>query len=245
MIDQLQAHLHAMQMLSRAQEVTANNLANINTPGFKGDKLFFRMFTEEVDGRMMSTTVPMQRVIFEQGILEATGNDFDLAINGEGFFMVEDDGNEFLTRNGRFHFDSNGYLRNEQGAQVVGQGGEIHMPEYFQVNENGRANVVTIDTDGTIRLNGEMHDRLRIVKPEHVSQLERRGSNYFVISENGVLDDDPDSKVMQGYYEKGNVDSLSEMVNMMQNMQMFEAQQRALQTTDEMLSQATQRLGQF
>ncbi|HMB98513.1 MAG TPA: flagellar basal body rod C-terminal domain-containing protein [Balneolaceae bacterium] len=80
---------------------------------------------------------------------------------------------------------------------------------------------------------------------EDPGQLERRGTSYFSVEEPGSLTDSEESIVMQGYFEKGNVQALHEMVDMMRNMQMFESQQRALRTSDEMLSQVTTNLGRF
>jgi flagellar basal body rod protein FlgG len=77
------------------------------------------------------------------------------------------------------------------------------------------------------------------------SNLERKGSNYFSAPASELTDVSFDSNVMQGFYEKGNVEPLQEMVDMMRNSQMFEAQQRAMRTTDETLAQATSSLGRF
>lgn len=246
MIDRLQAQMQAMQMLSRAQEVTADNLANINTPGFKGNKLFYRLMTEHVDGQEITRTVPMQQVDTAQGVLEPTGNAFDFGIDGEGFFMVEEDGNRFLSRDGRFHLDSDGYLKNSQGGRVLGSSGAIHIPEYFHATgEDEGGAKLEVGKDGTIRLNDKVFDKFRIVQANDPANLERKGNSYFSASGNIQLTEAEGSTVMQGYYEKGNVEPLQEMVDMMRTMQMFEAQQRAMRTTDETLSQATNSLGRF
>lgn len=246
MIDRFQAQMQALQMLSKAQEATADNLANINTPGFKGSKLFHRLLTEQIDGNEITRTVAMQQIDFQQGVLEPTGNTLDFGIDGKGFFMVEQDGETFLTRDGRFQFDSDGYLINGQGAKVLGRSGPIHLPEYFTGGDQSRIETeLEVGKDGTIRLNNEIADQLQIVTVDNPADLSRRGSSYFSADQNSLITDDTTSIVMQGYYEKGNVESLHEMVDMMRNMQMFEAQQRAMQTTDEMLSQATNTLGKF
>lgn len=246
MIDRFQAQMQALQMLSRAQETTADNLANINTPGFKGTKLFHRLLTEQVNGKEITRTVTMQQTNFEQGVLEPTGNELDFGIDGKGFFVVEQDGETFLTRDGRFQFDSDGYLRNSRGANVMGRGGEIHLPEYFTTpSESGVQPQLEVGKDGTIRLNDEIVDQLRIVKVDDPASLSRQGSSYFGADDETAFEEDTESVVMQGYFEKGNVESLHEMVDMMRNMQMFESQQKALRTTDEMMSQATNTLGKF
>src|SRR6056297_2143312 len=131
MIDRFQSQMQALQMLTRAQDVTADNLANINTPEFKGNKLFQRLMTEQINGRNVQTTVDTQQIDLSQGVLEPTGNTFDLGIDGKGFFAVEEDGESFLTRDGRFHLNSDGFLLNSQGANVTGSSGDTHIPAYF------------------------------------------------------------------------------------------------------------------
>lgn len=238
--------MQAMQMLARSQEVTANNMANLNTPGFKTDTLFYRLLDEEVNGKVIQSPVAMSQVSFQQGVLESTANPFDLAINGTGFFVVENDGQTYLTRNGRFSLDSDGFLRDEKGASVMGTGGPIQLTQLMAATNNNQGDVrMDIAKDGTIRINDEVIDKLQIMRVDDVTQLERRGNNYFVAGESATPDDDDKSFVMQGYFEKSNVETLAEMVSMMRNMQMFESQQRAMRSTDEMLSQVTTRLGQF
>lgn len=245
MIDRIYIQMQAMQVLSKSQDITANNLANINTPGFKGDKVFYRMFKDSVDGREVTKSVPMQSINLDQGILEPTGNEFDMGINGEGFFMVEDNDTNYLTRDGRFHLDSNGTLVNNMGAKVMGEAGEIQLAEYFQASVEGSGMPhLEIAKDGTIRLDGHAIDKLRIVHVEDSSTLQRKGNAYFSVSES-LIKEEATGTVMQGYYEKGNVQPLAEMVDMMKNMQMFESQQRALKTTDEILSHVTTNLGKF
>lgn len=246
MIDRFQAQMQAMQMLTKAQDVTADNLANINTPGFKGNKLFHRLMTEQINGRDVQSTQAMQQIDLSQGVLEPTGNTFDFGIDGEGFFAVEEDGESYLTRDGRFHLDSDGYLLNSQGANVIGSSGAIHIPEYFQASGDQQGGVdLDVGKDGTLRLNGEVYDQIRLVGVDEPSSLERKGKNYFSASESSLVNVSERSNVMQGFYEKGNVEPLQEMVDMMRNSQMFEAQQRAMRTTDETLAQATSSLGRF
>jgi flagellar basal-body rod protein FlgF len=246
MIDRFQAHMQAMQMLARSQEVTANNMANLNTPGFKTDTLFNRLLNEEVNGRMVSSPITMQQTSFQQGVLEATSNPFDMAINGQGFFVVESEGQSYLTRNGRFSLDSDGFLRDEKGSSVMGNGGPIQLSQLMASTNNNQGDLrMDIAKDGTIRINDEVIDRMQIVRVDDLTKLERRGGNYFATTDSVTTEDDDKSSVMQGYFEKSNVETLTEMVTMMRTMQMFDSQQRAMRTTDETLGQVTTRLGQF
>ncbi len=245
MIDRLEAQMQAMQMLTKMQDVTSNNLANINTPGFKGSNVFQKMVQERIDGEMETRAVPQQQVDMQQGVLEPTDNPLDFGIRGEGFFVVENGEGVQLTRDGRMHFNSDGFLVDENGSRVMGDSGPIHMPEYLKASGRGadEANLEVAD-DGTIRLDGEVFDQLRIVQVENTDHLERKGSNYLSAPEEAMVDDQA-SKVMQGYYESSNVDALNEMVDMMKTTKMFESQQRAMTTSDEMLGRTTQQLGKF
>lgn len=253
MIDRFTVQMQAMQMLSKAQDVTADNLANINTPGFKGSSIFYRLFQEEVDDEMIASTRAMQMINLEQGVLEPTGNQFDFGISGEGFFVVDEEGNDgqdnqtYLTRDGRFQIDSDGYLVNSSGARVQGHAGEIRIQSYFQSSgQDGHEPVLEVAKDGTIRVDGRAHDRIQIVNVSDPEKLERKGNAYFSINEDFIQYEEGNvGTLMQGYYEKGNVDPMKEMVGMMKTMQMFESQQRAIQSSDEILSQAINRLGRF
>lgn len=245
MIDRFRHSMQALQILMRAQEVTANNLANINTPGFKGDKLFYRAFQEEMNGRQVSSVQPGQTIRMAQGAFEESGNPFDFAIEGQGFFAVEKDGNRFYTRNGRFDLDREGFLVDDNGGRVQGESGPIQLPGIMQSGRIRSDVEVELDQDGTLRVNGERRDRLTIMQAGDVSRLERRSNAYLQAPEGVEMSVDEDSSVVQGFYESGNVDPLQELVSMTQNMRLFESQQRAMKTTDEMLSQATTRLGRF
>lgn len=245
MIDRLQAQMQAMQMLTKMQDVTANNLANINTPGFKGSNVFQKMVQQRIDGQMVNRAVPQQQIDMQQGVLEPTNNPLDFGIKGKGFFVVENEQGAQLTRDGRMHFNPNGYLVDENGSRIMGDSGPIHMPEYLKATgKGGNQSRLEVATDGTIRLNDKVFDRLRVVRVENTSQLERKGSNYLTAPERALVDD-RSSKIMQGYYESSNVDPLNEMVDMMKTTKMFESQQRAITTTNEMLGQATSKLGKF
>lgn len=246
MIERLQQSMQAMELLSRAQEVVANNLANINTPGYKADKLFYHAFTEMVNGKPVEETQAYQTVDMDQGRLESTGNPYDFAIQGKGFFQVEQNGQLLLTRNGRFHVDSSGYLRDEHNGYVMGDSGAIQIPSLSQTGSgNNGDNKPEVAKDGTIRMNDEIIGKLSLVQVTDTSQLQRMAGTYFKPESKGLIEPDTSSQVNQGYYEQGNVNVLSEMVSMTKNFQLFESQQRAIRATDQSLSETTTKLGNF
>lgn len=245
MLDRLTHSMQSLQRLMRSQEVTANNLANLNTPGFKADKLFFHSYIEQLEGENVTRVMPRQTVNMEQGHFESTGNPFDLAIEGDGFFKVNLDGQELLTRNGRFRLDGDGFLTNEHGALLEGGGGAIHIPSLIPSNMADNEVDLEIMKDGTIMLNGHIHDKVDLVTVDRIEQLQRHSTGYFMASVNTELRVDEESTLMQGFYEAGNVNTLQEMMSMIKNASMFEAQQRAMTTTDELLSRAANSLGRF
>lgn len=245
MIDRLQHSMRALQMFMRAQEVTANNLANINTPGFKGDKLFYRAFAENLKGERGPGVQTLQTMRMQQGTLESTSNPLDFAVEGEGFFVVENTEGQFLTRNGRFKLDSEGYLVDKSGGMVQGETGAIHLPQLVRSGSTSTDITVDVAKDGTIRVEGEDVGKLKVVEVDQVSKLERRTNSYLYAPPGTAVEVDESSQIVQGFYESGNVNPLTELVDMTKNMRMFESQQRAMRTTDDMLSQATTRLGRF
>lgn len=245
MIDRLAHSMMALQRLMRAQEVTANNLANLNTPGFKADKVYFHSMMQQQGNRMAEGVIHRQTIDMSQGHFESTGNPFDLAIEGDGFFKVELDGVELLTRNGRFHQNTNGFLVNEQGASLIGSGGPVNLPLMQNVATAESEVQLEISADGRILFNGREHVRIELFAADRLEALERHSSGYFFAPEEAGLQRDTNSGIMQGFFEAGNVNPLTEMVEMMRNATLFEAQQKAMTTTDELLSKATNTLGRF
>ena len=107
MVDQIHLQMRAMQALSKSQDMTADNLANLNTPCFKGSKIFYELYTEELDGKRISQGLPMQTIDMTQGVLEGTGNSFDMAIEGDGFFTVQEFYQYYIIQNSHPSKDMN------------------------------------------------------------------------------------------------------------------------------------------
>lgn len=245
MIDRLQYSMQALQMFMRAQEVTANNLANINTPGFKGDQLFYRAFQDELAGGNRSGIQTLQTLRMQQGSLESTGNPFDFAIEGEGFFLIQNENGSFLSRDGRFEINREGFLVDQNGGMVQGEGGAIHLPQFVNLGSGSQDVNIEVAKDGTVKVEGTVVDKLQLVTVDDISSLERRTNAYLAVQGDDQIMADQDSQIAQGFYETGNVNPLQELLDMTRNMRMFETQQRVMRTTDEMLSQATSQLGRF
>lgn len=245
MLDRLRYSMQALQILSRSQEVTANNLANLNTAGFKKDKLFFRSFQEQINGQSMRSVEAQQVLNLEPGEMKKTGNPFDLAIEGDGFFQVQKNGQKFLTRSGRFRLDSEGFLRDENDGYVQGTSGNIYIPQFEQMNSGNQQMNIEIAKDGAVRVNDELVDQVKLMKVDNLQNLERRTNSYLALKDGASAQRDTESMVNQGYFETGNINPLEQMTDMVTNMRLFESQQRAMTTTDEILQQVSTKLGRF
>jgi flagellar basal-body rod protein FlgF len=224
----------------KRQEVISNNLANAATAGYKRD----RLFVQELDQAQARTApneadweMPHQigiRVDFSAGPMERTGNPYDVAIAGDGFFVVESQGAERFTRNGHFEVNPDGVLSTVDGDPVMGEGGEIRLS----------AGDVAIATDGTVAVDGRTIDKLRIVRFADPNVLVRSGSSLFAIGQTGAAAEDVESpSVRQGFLEQSNVNTIEEMVNMITTFRFYEADQRAVQMQDQVQGRVVNDLG--
>jgi len=214
----------------RHMDIFAQNMANANTTGFKKERISFRDFLIPVDnnpgtaddGRAMSV-MSTELTDFSPGNHIKTGNPLDVAINGEGFFALDD--NKY-TRNGNFEISSDGYLVTHDGTRVLGSGGPIAI----------QGSKVEINSSGEIFVDDISEGTLRIVDFQDKSVLTKLSGGIFQTDEPS---DDVDAKVSQGFIESSNVDILREMVQMINALREFESYQKMIRTYDEAASQTT------
>ncbi len=236
-------------------DVVTNNIANADTAGFKKDVSVTQAFSKELARRLddpkyelikhdnqvgrMSLGVFVNSVHtdFSDGSFEHTGESLDLAIEGDGFFSVlvnDNDGNssEKYTRDGSFTLGKNGTLLTTGGNVVVGENGIITLP-------NGE---ISINQAGEIYVNNEYIDRFKIIDVENKDSLRKYGDNlYDTIDESNVTEFS--GRIMQGYKERSNVNSVEEMVKMITLSRVYEANQKMLQISDSTLQRAVNDLG--
>lgn len=240
MLLRLQNSLAAMGSGMREQERIANNLANANTVGYKRQRSLTETLEEFVDHEGAPRSVRLQEhwAAMERGALETTGNPLDLAIEGDGFFSFVDEatGARRYSRAGQLSLDAGGMLRNAAGHLVDGHDGPIHVPP--------AAENLEVAADGSIRVNGRMIGRLRVVRFENPEALRRIDSAGFDTAGMRALEA-TDSRILQGRLESSNVNPISEMTDMISHFRLFESQQKMLQTTDQILGQVTRELGRF
>ncbi|WP_320009281.1 flagellar basal-body rod protein FlgF [Maridesulfovibrio sp.] len=232
-------------------DISANNLANVNTTGFKRDNCafqdtFIRFAHDSVadaktylrdkdilpEAKIMARPRLSEEVIdMSQGSFQKTGNPLDLAIRGDGFFKVQKDGQEYLTRNGVFTLSADGTLVTEQGYPVMASGGEVNLPPRSRV---------TVDGEGVIYADGQEVARLDFVQPADFRSLKKDGENLFV-NEAGEVP--AAGEVAQGYIEKSNVEVVNEMVAMIECQRSFEMYQKMITTTDTLDQKVIQQVG--
>jgi len=256
MIRALWTSASGMEAQQMNLDVIANNLANVNTSGFKGSSIQFSEMmydTNESPGASStdSTTTPTGSQVgygskavaternFSEGNLQQTGNTYDVAIQGQGFYKVTlPDGTNAYTRDGSFLVNSDGNLVTNQGYLVTGVG---QIP--------ATATNVTIGSDGTI--SATVNNAAVKISPITISNfpnpegLNSLGSNLYqetAASGNAVDGQTPGQNGMgtlaQGYIETSNVQVVTEMVNMIQAQRAYEINSKAIQTADQMMGMA-------
>lgn len=234
-------HTSASGMIpqARKQEVIANNVANATTPGYKADRLFTKELTDAV-AKQRPTKSPWEQpmldrtyIDFAPGSFDQTGNQLDLAIDGDGFFQLQDaEGNLFLTRSGHFTVDSEGYIAHPEGLRLIGQGGPVAAG-------NGQ---ISIDPDGTVQVEGRTVDQIIPVQVDDLAQLQKIGSSLFQMDQGQELAASTTSQIRQGYLETANVNIVEEMVEMIVTYREYEANAKSMTTQDKTLDHLFRRV---
>ncbi len=209
---------------ARHMDIYAQNIANVNTSGFKRGSLSFKDYmvpsdnsnSAEIRGRVM--TEKSQEIIdFSHGPQKGTGNPLDVAINGEGFFVLE--GNKY-TRNGNFQLDSEGNLMDANGINVLGDGGILTV----------QGSKIDISSSGEMFVDDISVGRLRIVDFPDRSVLRKTDGGFFTADVEG---EEANAVISQGFLEQSNVNVVRELVEMMRAQREFESYQKMIRTFDD------------
>ncbi|HPG37939.1 MAG TPA: flagellar hook-basal body protein [bacterium] len=223
---------NGLETNSRALDVISNNLANASSAGFK-KSIVFSQTLKNAKEKPDQDAMPNELVDFTQGKLIESGNPMSVALVGEGFFTIQKDGELYYTRQGNFSRNEEGYYVTGNGDYVMGQGGPVLLDKEF-----------TIQDDGAIVMDGNIIDYLEVVKFNNPMQLRRVGNGYFKAAENAITERISDQvQVKAGYLEDSNVNTLEEMVNMIEVYRQFEANQKVVRTQDETLEKAVNDVG--
>lgn len=222
----------SMDQRAKNIDVIANNIANINTTAYKREIPFSEYINEAGESQIRKLTSQ------QQGELVLTSNPLDMAISGNGFFVVKgDDGRLELTRNGRFQISDEGYLVDAEGKKVLGKNGGIYLEDILREKDSA----IVVSSAGEIKIGEQYVDTFLIVKVDSPEQLERSGeSNFFVNDENFVEASFDDFKISQGYLEESNTNPILEMEAMIQLNKAYERSQKIINALDQSLDYANQ-----
>ncbi|MBW2663510.1 MAG: flagellar basal-body rod protein FlgF [Deltaproteobacteria bacterium] len=226
----------AIGQISRLDCVT-NNIANVNTPGFKTE--LFHFLEGNVAGGI-SDGNPIQRpaaaVDYSSGVIQKTGNVLDLAIDGKGFFAVQTKNGVAYTKDGRFTLNKNGELITQAGDYVLGGNGKITI--------NG--NDIRISKEGVISVDGNAVDTLKIESFREPSALVKINTGFYRNPDNlAGAKKEENICVQSGYLELSNVQVVREMVKMINIQRTFESYQKVIQTISEQDKASTTRIGRL
>ena len=245
----------------------ANNLANVDQTGYKRDLTIFKAFPDMLIRRInddglgivpagsydtmpivgkMGTGVEVNEVytLFDQGSLQRTENNTDLALEGRGFFVIQTERGERYTRNGAFTVNQEGVLMTHNGEPVLGENGIIRLQHNnFTINERGEVMVngaISLEPRDPVSMTGndwqdpQVIDRLRVVDFENIREIRKEGdSMYRETPESGPALPAGEFKVLQGFIEKSNVNVVREMVDMIEVQRSYEANQKTVQAHDQ------------
>jgi flagellar basal-body rod protein FlgG len=263
-------------------DATANNLANADVDGYKKDVTVHKAFPELLMRRMsddgvyrhpfgsgdmapvigklgMGVEVNELFTIFEQGAMKESQSDFDLALDGKGFFTVATPWGERYTRNGSFQLGKEGFLETKEGYPVMGENGPVRVKaNNFQVDKDGRIwiNAEYAD-DPDLMVNRENNDwgdtvlldTLKIADFDRDRYLQKQGSSLYRATDTSgeahIMEGEARPRVLQGFTEASNVDPVVEMVQMIEINRAYEANQKVIQTGDSMLGVLLNQVSKF
>ena len=250
----------AMGMLPQQTrlEVIANNMANAQTAGFKRSEVFERNLIDarenfyNVQGDCEQNDPPVGSYIdFSNGAFQQTGNPLDIAIENDGFFVIQDDeGKESLTRQGHFTVDSEGYIVSQDGKYLEGTEGRLAIRnEWFEnpmITEDKKAINIKINQNGEVFANDFRIGSIKIVTVDNIQSLENISKACFIPTQNSDIKEQSEESVSlrQGWLEASNVNIISEMVNMIELQRLFEAGSKVIHTNDATLDNSI-RIGRY
>ena len=247
----LYAAVSGSMVQEKRMEILSNNLANVNTSGFKEDRPIFREFYNKVQNTIMLTDTASQgssmlaqkmnmgyltfsgvKTDFSAGDMKYTGNPLDVAINGPGFFVVDTPRGELYTRMGNFSLNDKGELVTHEGYTLKGRGKSIKI----------EGTEITIDRKGAVTVDKVEVDTLKLVDFEDYTALRKVGDNLFEDSGGNVRKAE-ECEIKHRTLELSNINIVKEMVKMIDVLRLYESYQKVIQSLDETTSRATREVG--
>ena len=238
--------LSRQMLLQRALDVTANNIANVDTAGFKVEQLMVQ--TDPESPTSAPATEPIKYVLdngvarnFGQGSMEQTGNQTDLAVEGPGFFTVQTAGGPRYTRDGRFAIDPTGKLTDKRGNPVQGVGGG-------QITLDPQNGPFSVAKDGVVSQTSPQGQTVQVgkvgvVRFTDLSALTKEGDNLYSAAGGQTPVDATDGRISQGMVEKSNVQPVAEITRLIDITRAYERISNMMSQTQDLSDSAVQRLG--
>ena len=223
--------------LMKEMQSVANNIANAATTGYREEGVIFSEFVRQLEGSHDSLSMAygnVRNTNFLQGGMDQTGGDFDLALEGDGFFMIETPGGNRLTRAGVFFPNEVGELVNPDGHRLLDLGeAPIFIPPDAQS--------ITVGQDGTLSVNGVQQTQIGLFMPEDSNQMMREDGVRFRVEGNVV--EAENVNVLQGFLEAANVDPVSQITRMIEVQRSYEMGQAFMDKEEERLRGLMETLG--
>ena len=233
--------LSRQMLLERELDITANNLANVDTVGYKFDELLNAAdpVTTSAPGGQPSTItfVTSDGVArdYTQGALTQTGSPLDVAIDGKGFFQISTASGTRYTRDGRFRLDATGKLVTQDGDAVQGDGGDITL--------DPKKGAVAISSNGEISQSGQVVGKLAVVSFDSLSALSKDGANLYRNDSNLTEQPATSATLKQGMLEGSNVQPITQITRLIEINQAYNAVSIMMSSTASLSNAAIQRLG--
>lgn len=228
----------AMIVNQRILDAVSNNISNINTSGYRKDRVVTNTFMEELilvqgrretSGTFLQTYADSTKADLEQSNFEYTENRYDMAIWGNVYFNVRTSNDAvYQTRNGQFELDGEGYLTLNKVGRVQGQNGDIYL---------GNDDFI-VDPDGVIYNDNGVVDTLLLTYIPPDADVAKIGDNLFSYEGGEEFPEGEVYDIIQGAFEKSNVDGNEEVIRMMEVQRMFEANSTVLKQIDQINSKS-------
>ncbi|MBI3436527.1 MAG: flagellar basal-body rod protein FlgF [Proteobacteria bacterium] len=252
MENSLLVNISRQMALGRELDAVANNLANINTAGFKAEGAIFERFllpgarSESFSGADRAINFVRDRSTWHdmsQGATQKTGNPLDVALDGQGFLVVQTPRGERYTRNGALQISAQGQLVTSEGFVVQGENGPIVLQPLdrdISISADGRVSVVEGANSKTESLRG----KLRVVNFAQPQRLRKDGSSTFAAAAGADAQPAPQVRIVQGSVEKSNVRGIVEMARMVEINRAYTQVASILQQQNDLRRTAIERLAE-
>jgi flagellar basal-body rod protein FlgF len=201
----------ALRYYERKQEVVANNLANVSTNGFKAQRIFATLLDGIAPAAQSGTD-------FNVGSLRQTGNATDVAVDGQGFFVVSTPDGERYSRGGSFRLDEKHHLTDADGRPLLGTKGAIKLLDA----------PIEIDQKGEVKQNGQIVDTLRMETAPKGTDVQREGETLWIPPANKEVLKPAERNVKQGYIEESNVNSMTALIDMVSVQRAYASVQKSI-----------------